>query len=67
MSLIISDLEKNASSIKDYKFSSNKEGCGIGAVDDTRQNLDSVGAKLKECDLESHCSTEYCTDTPSKR
>jgi hypothetical protein len=36
-------------------------------VDDTGQNLDSLAAELKEEDLESHCSTENCTDTPLKR
>jgi hypothetical protein len=36
-------------------------------VDDTGQNLDSVAAEIKEGDLESHCSTEDCTDAPLKR
>lgn len=58
---------RNASSINDYKFSSNKEGCEIEAVDDTGQNLDPVAVELKEGDLESHCSTEDCTAAPLKR
>ena len=36
-------------------------------MDDTGQNLDSVAAEIKEGDLESHCSTEDCTDAPLKR
>lgn len=36
-------------------------------MDDTGQNLDPVAAKLEEGDLESHCSTNDCTDTPLKR
>lgn len=35
-------------------------------MDDTGQNLYSVAAELKEGDLESHCSTEDCTDAPVK-
>jgi hypothetical protein len=58
---------KNASSINDYKFSSNKEGCKIEAVDDTGQKVDCVAAELTEGDLKLRCSTENCTDAPLER